>query len=417
METVRRPLWTKDFIIDCALCFLINLAYYLTMVVVTDYALKKFHASLGIAGLACGIIILGVLAARLFIGHSIERIGLMKCLHAGNIIFLVATIANFWVNDLTLLCVIRFIQGIGFGISSTATATIMAHLVPQERRGEGTAYFAMSVTLATAIGPFAGIFLYSEGVLTTNLIGATVILAICCALTLLLVAPDTREAARKEVPQGSRFSPLSYVEVNALPIAFITFFAAVGYASLLGFMSPFATERGLTVGGKFFFLSYAIFTVITRPITGRLFDLKGENFIMRPAFVLYAIGLCILGVASNSFLVLLAGALIGLGFGTYMSCSQAIVIKVSPTNHMGLANSTFFIFMDLGVGIGPLLLGEVIPSLGFSGMYKMMAIVMLVCLVLYHFLHGRKATRMRQADLRAQSNPSRAPASEEVPAE
>ncbi|TCN88024.1 MFS transporter [Shewanella fodinae] len=78
-----------------------------------------------------------------------------------------------------------------------------------------------------------------------------------------------------------------------------------------------------------------------------------------------------------------------MGFGTFMSCSQAIVIKLSPADSIGKANSTFFIFMDLGVGLGPLLLGKVIPLLQFSGMYELLAVVMLMCLVSYHFLHGR----------------------------
>ena len=416
MDKNVRPLWTKDFIVDCAICFLINLAYYLTMVVVTDYALKHLNASLGAAGFACGVIILGVLAARLFIGHSIERVGLMKCLHAGNVIFLLASIANLWAPDLTTLCVIRFVQGIGFGASSTATATIMAHLVPDQRRGEGTAYFAMSVTLATAIGPFAGLYLYGDGNLSTNLVASCAMLVVCCLLSFILVAPRPDPAATREVPKENRFSPFAYLEINALPIAFITFFAAVGFASLLSFMSPFTTQKGLTIGGQFFFLSYAVFTVISRPLTGKLFDLKGENFIMRPAFVLYAIGLAMLGFATSSAMVLVAGAFIGLGFGTYMSCSQAIVIKVSPPNHMGLANSTFFIFMDLGIGLGPLLLGNLVPALGFSGMYEMMAIVVVVCLGLYHVLHGRKAARRRHAEEIARMTASKSAEPSSTPA-
>ena len=43
--------------------------------------------------------------------------------------------------------------------SSTATGTIVSKIIPNERRGEGTGYFALSVTLAAAIGPFLGMFL------------------------------------------------------------------------------------------------------------------------------------------------------------------------------------------------------------------------------------------------------------------
>lgn len=45
------------------------------------------------------------------------------------------------------------------GIASTATATIAAKIIPNERRGEGTGYYALSVVLAAAVRPFLGMFL------------------------------------------------------------------------------------------------------------------------------------------------------------------------------------------------------------------------------------------------------------------
>lgn len=388
----KQKLWTKPFIIDCLICFLVNLAYYMTMVVVTDYALKTLRASLSEAGFACGIIILGVLAARLAIGRSIERIGTKKCLAAGVGIFLVSSIANLWVENLELLYLIRFVQGIGFGAASAATATIMAQLIPNERRGEGTSYFAMSVTLGTAIGPLLGLYVYRNGDLSGNLLVGSIALFICSILTFMLSAPAAPIAA--EEPDTRHWLSLSsFVEVRALPIAAITFFIAIGFAALLGFLSPYTAGNGLAIGGKFFFMSYAASTLVSRPLTGRLFDMKGDNVVMLPAFLLFATGLCLLGLAHSNAAVLISGALIGLGFGTYMSCAQAIIIKLSPANRMGLANSTFFIFMDLGVGLGPLLLGKVVQALNYSGMYLFMAAVVLVCLGPYYYLHGRNVLR------------------------
>ncbi|NIV34833.1 MAG: MFS transporter, partial [Anaerolineae bacterium] len=57
------------------------------------------------------------------------------------------------------LIVNRFLHGIGVGIAATAIATVVAHLIPPSRTGEGIGYFSMSASLATAIGPFIGIFM------------------------------------------------------------------------------------------------------------------------------------------------------------------------------------------------------------------------------------------------------------------
>ena len=54
---------------------------------------------------------------------------------------------------------VRFIHGIAFGFSSTATGTISSRLIPEERKGEGIGYYGLSVTLASAFGPFLGLVL------------------------------------------------------------------------------------------------------------------------------------------------------------------------------------------------------------------------------------------------------------------
>jgi predicted MFS family arabinose efflux permease len=40
-----------------------------------------------------------------------------------------------------------------------ATGTIAANIIPSDRRGEGVSYYAMSTTLASAVGPFLGMYL------------------------------------------------------------------------------------------------------------------------------------------------------------------------------------------------------------------------------------------------------------------
>ena len=91
-------------------------------------------------------------------------------------------------------------------------------------------------------------------------------------------------------------------------------------------------------------------------------------------------------------MLLLAGALIGLGYGNFISCAQAISIKDVPPHRLGLATATFFIFVDLGFGIGPYILGSLVPFTEYRGLYFMMTVVILATVPLYYFLHGRVAS-------------------------
>lgn len=228
------------------------------MVATTVFATEKFHATPSEAGLASGIFVVGTLMARLFSGRSIDQVGWKKMLYIGFILFLITTFLYFAVNNLGFLLVNRFLNGAALGIASTATGTIVAKIIPNERRGEGTGYYALSVVLAAAVGPFLGMFL---------------------------------------------------------------------------------TDHGIAL--------------------------------------------------------LLAGGLVGLGYGTFSSSAQALSIKASPKDRMGLATSTYFIFLDAGFGIGPFLLGLFVPTIGYRGMYMGMSFVLMACFFLYFFLHGRKERKCK----------------------
>lgn len=386
-------IWTKDFILNCIVCFIVNQSYYMTMVVIADYTATVLRASLSEAGLACGVFILGTLFARLFLGGCIEKIGLKRSLYIGLSIFLSASLVNLFVATLYPLYVVRFIQGIGFGLSSSTTGTIMAYIVPSARRGEGTSYYAMFVTLGTAIGPFAGLYFYKNGSISENLIIGSLLLVFAFIATYILRVPNTKQAASTQT--DSFFSLQHFIELTALPIAFLTLLVNLGFASILGFIASFAKEADLVDSSKYFFLIYALCTIVSRPFTGRWFDSRGANFVMYPAFILFAICLFLISQSSAGWMLLAAAVAMGLGYGTYMSCSQAIIIGLSPKNRMGVATSTFFVFMDLSVGLGPYVLGNFIPYLQFRGIYFSLGLLLLVCAVLYYFIHGKAASKKR----------------------
>ena len=83
----------------------------------------------------------------------------------------------------------------------------------------------------------------------------------------------------------------------------------------LDFLSIYADNLGLSTAGAFFFVVYALIITFTRPFAGQIFDAKGENAVMYPSFIFLAIGLLTLSYTTTSFMLLLSGALIGLGYG------------------------------------------------------------------------------------------------------
>src|SRR5699024_11562661 len=109
--------------------------------------------------------------------------------------------------------------------------------------------------------------------------------------------------------------------------------------------------------------------LLANSFSSKFIVLQCSNIISYPGLLLFAACMLLLAIANSGVIFLLAAVLIGLGYGNFQSCTQAIAIKLTPIERMGLANSTYFIFLDFALGIGPLLLGFIEPVLGYRGMY------------------------------------------------
>lgn len=387
MSHSKDKLWTKDFIIVSLINFIVILIFYLLMVTIASFAKNEYDATTSQAGLATGIYIVGTLVGRLFSGRVINNVGAKKMMMIGLTAFIVTT-ALYFVHSggITMLLIFRLINGVAAGIASTATSTIIAQIIPSARKAEGIGYFSMSTTLGTAIGPFLGIML-------GRLVSYNVIFLFCVILAVIaLMIGLTVKALRMPFTKTAKtkFSLKQYIEPNAIPIAIVTFLMSLGYAAILSFISFFAEERDLVAAASFFFLIYAVAILVTRPFSGRLMDTKGANAIMVPCFLLFAAGLALLSVTHSSILLLVAAAIVGAGYGNLQSGAQAIALKVTPRARAGLATSTFFIALDAGLGFGPYILGFIEPLVGFGALYSGLAVLIIMTLVLYMMLHGRK---------------------------
>ena len=154
MDKAKEALWTKSFVLDTLINFLVFLIYYLLIVIIAVVAKDNLHATASQAGLAVGIYIIGTVVARLLAGRFISILGCRKMLYLGLLIYLISTAMYFYTPNLLMLDSVRFLNGFAYGITSTATSTIIAAIIPTSRRGEGINYYGLSTSLAAAVGPF-----------------------------------------------------------------------------------------------------------------------------------------------------------------------------------------------------------------------------------------------------------------------
>lgn len=384
-------LWSKDFISVTIVNFLMYLIHYTLIVTVTIFTIDKYHASESMGGLAAGIFIIGMLFGRLASGRVIDNLQPKKVLLFGIIFSIITVGLYFAIHSLLILMIVRLLHGIAFGLSSTATGTISSRIIPQKRKGEGIGYYALSVTTASAIGPFCGIILNQQFGFQSIFIVSLIVIVVALIVALLI------KGLPKVSVQTSNTEKITgvaaYIQKEALPISFVIIFVGIAYSSVLSFLTVYTEQINLATASSFFFVVYAVSTFVTRPFTGKIYDNYGENKVMYPVLISFTFGLILLSLTHTSILLLIAAIFIGIGYGTIIPTAQAIAIQQSPTDKIGLATSTFYMFADFGAGIGPFVLGVVIPLMGYRNLYLTMSILVIVSIILYYFMHGKQRAR------------------------
>lgn len=394
----KQPLWTKDFLSISVTSFFLFMGFYVLLTTLPLYILDDLKGDETQVGLIISVFLIAAVISRPFTGKWIDEVGRRKILLASLIVFAVSSLLYFWADTMPALLALRFLHGAGFGMATTATGAIVAEIVPDERRGEGLGYYAMFMNLAMVIGPFAGLTIVQYASFTWIFALCTVLSFIAIVLGAFVKIPQTAESSVKH----PSFTLSSLFEKNAVPVAISAGILAFAYSGILSFISVYAKELDLLEAASFFFVVYAAFIIMSRPFTGRWFDTYGENKVIYPAIILFAAGLFLLSQANSTFVFLLSGAVIGLGYGTIVPSLQTVAIKQADPAKRGLATSTFFTLFDTGIGLGSYVLGILAVKTGFASLYFMLAGVALFGLLIYYLLHGKKTeprTIHSEADL------------------
>lgn len=389
-------LWTGNFVLASIANLFISMVFYLLITSMALYAVERFHASDSTAGLASSMFIIGSVAARLFAGKLMEALGRKRLLVISLTVFVLASVLYIPTGSLALLLLLRFVHGMAFGAGNTALSTAIQALIPPARRSEGTGYFGLSTTLSTAAGPYLAVLFASSGNYTAVFVfctaSAVVALTIAIFLKLPEAAPRTA-AVRATAAKRSRFALGSLIDRTALPISLVILVTGVAYSGIVSFLAPFMIQESMAEAASWFFMVYAATVLMSRLFAGRIQDKYGDNAVMYPLLVVFALGMAALAVQPSNLSIMTAGALAGLGFGALMPCAQAIAVSVVPPARMGVATSTYFLMLDVGIGLGPVALGLFIPHVGYTGMFAGLSGLTVLAIGVYYLAHGRLRRR------------------------
>lgn len=385
LHSGKEKIWTRDFILICFSNFFIFLGFQMTLPTIPLFV-EHLGGNDQLIGIVVGIFTFSALLLRPFAGHALESKGRGFVYLTGLIIFVVSVSSFGFAMGMWFLFLLRIIQGVGWGFSTTASGTIATDLIPPKRRGEGMGYYGLSGNLALAFGPTLGLAL-------AGFLSFQYLFIICgvLGLTSFLLASRIRYKKVEQLSEKTTTIKFDIYERSALKPAFLLFFITVTFGGIAAFLPLYAAQKDIA-GIELYFLFYALALMLTRTFAGQIYDKKGHKAVFIPGTVLILIAMVLLSWLPNSYILYLAAIVYGLGFGTIQPALQAWAVDRAPQNRKGMANATFFSFFDLGIGVGAILFGQIGHWFGYGTIYLASALSVSMSIILYIYFLFRDRT-------------------------
>ena len=375
---MKKSLYSRDFILASCAYFFVFLS--IAVFYLFPLFLDQFQPSKSRVGLIMGIHSVTAILVRPFFGRVLDKRGGRKVALAGMLIIMLSTPGFFLVESAGWLAlVLRAINGIGWGVGTTALMAICSELSPPEKMAHSLGIIGAAGIIAGAAGP-----MLAEEVFRRYDFHAVFVLAILAALASLACVFAIREEPRGAVSRYAasfanirRHSFLVLAIIAVMPVAH-----GAARGAVLNFIALFGTSIGFDRIAPFF-LVFSIAAILTRLGAGDISDRYGRKKIIFPSAVM--IGLNLFWIAGlHSYVWFLAtGFIAGLGQGLIFPALSTYVIDFFGRENKGLALGLYLSLFDLGMGLGSPLWGWVSDVAGYRPMYVIAGSLIIVLTIIF----------------------------------
>ncbi|MDD9269996.1 MFS transporter [Paenibacillus sp. GCM10023248] len=375
----RKPLWTKAFLITSLSNLLLFFSFQMLIPTIPTHVAQLGGNDMQV-GLVIGIFTISSLITRPFAGRALDLLGRKHVLLVGLAICTLTIAGYSYMAVVALILAARFVHGIGWGMSTTSLGTVIADIIPPERRGEGMGYYGLSNTFAMALAPLTGLWLMQTFSFHRVLLIST-LLALLSLFSSLFISYEKPVSPRKQAQRPKLIDRLW--ERSAILPSVMLLFTAICYGGIVTFITLYGHEAGISNVG-WFFLCNAAMVLIVRPITGVLFDRKGPVWVLLLGALFTISGLLLLSYAHSELSLAIAALCYGVGFGSLQPALQAWTIARAAPDRRGAASGTFFSANDLGIGLGAMVLGAFANITGsYALMYRCSTVLIVIFLIIY----------------------------------
>jgi MFS family permease len=374
-QTIRKIL-TRDFILGSSAQFVFMMAFYILVPTLPIY-LARSKANETEIGFLVGIFFVSALVFRPFVGKALQKIPEKTFMIAGALLFALTSFAYLLAPPFWPFLIVRIFQGIALALFHTASFTLIANISPKAHWGESFSYFFLASNFSLALAPPLGMFIvnrFSFSVLFVICLGASLCsLCIAAKLGRKQVAPLNPSLAGKD----------SFLNSKAVPPSIISFFTMITWGALTAFFPLYALDHGVSDPGLFF-TAVAIVLFLCRGFGGRILDLYSKERVIPPLITTYVASMTLLAFSTNLPMFILVAGIFGIGNALLGPVVMAYALDRAGSSP-GPVVGTYTAISDLGLGLGPVIMGIVVHFSGYSIMFLCLALTGVMNLVYFYF--------------------------------
>lgn len=379
MTTLHKKLWTWQYILILTLTFLFCLSLQALLGGFPIYVIQISDNPTS-GGLMTSAFMVAAIVSRPIISIILNKIDIKRILIIAMVYTFLTILLSFFWKSVSILVVLRILQGLGFGTITTLLATAVTNIVPDSRLGEGIGYFGMATSIGTTLGPMVA-FMFIHGLSFYALLIFSMILIGIIFIGALLFKND--EVDFHSEPQVSEKSWLqSAFDKKALIPCLMLFIFYITYTGHINFLDELG--KSLRVEHtSIFFLILVIMVLITRPFSGKIYDWKGHRFLLYPSIISGTIGLILLTYMQNISMLIWASVFYGIAYGVIQPTLQTWAVQRVHSGQKATANAMTLSSMDLGHAFGAILLGMIANMIGYQSMYILLVVLGVILLLGY----------------------------------
>jgi len=394
----KEKIFTLPFIGIMLADLCVRLCNYMQMALLPLYIIERgFPKTVG--GIMVTTFMLSSLLLRPVSGRLADKKGRYAASLLGAGIYCAATGMYFLAAPLALLIVMRVLQGAGFSFDGTGVYALATDHIPESRLAEGIGYLGLGQPVATALSPLIALAIKNQFGYRTAFMVVFSLSALVVALLMLLRFAERNIAKPKELIEEKRLpasdstargaSLLSrLVDKSALKPSFLILLITLAGHTISTYLIPYADSAGIANPGIFFTVQ-AVMVFTARLVMGKIRNRFGATAILVSGMLLIFMSLIGLALRLSQPLLITCGALYGLGIGVVQPQLAALAIMAAGKENRGMANSTYFMMMDIGTAMSGVIFGAVADVAGYVSIYAIASAIVICTLLLFRMMRRK----------------------------